>query len=87
VIGPVALGIVVFLFSGGPMTFSKAVLSIAVGTVSLIIGVLGNKFYYARGLYGGSSGKAAPTWFGRTMFIGVGSVFILIGMRYLLFEQ
>ena len=52
---------------------------ILVGAVTALIGLLGKKFYYARGLYGGSSGKQAPLWLGRLMFIAVGSIRILTG--------
>jgi hypothetical protein len=68
------------------MTYDKAVIISIVGFIAVVIGTLGNKFYYARGLYG-ISNKVAPLWFGRLMFIGVGTIFIITGMYYLLFEQ
>ena len=70
----------------GPMTYSEAVISSIVGFVAVAIGTLGNKFYYTKGLYV-TSNKVAPLWFGRLMFIGIGTIFIVTGMHYLLFEQ
>ncbi|HEV2578617.1 MAG TPA: hypothetical protein VGU25_15540 [Acidobacteriaceae bacterium] len=56
---------------------------ILLGLLIAVIGFLGKKFYYARGLYGGSSGKETPLWFGRLMFIGVGSIFMITGFLQL----
>ena len=52
---------------------------ILLGLVMALIGLLAKKFYHARGLYGGSSGKEAPLWFGRLMFILVGGIFMVTG--------
>ena len=68
------------------MTYGKAVISSIVGLVAVAIGMLGNKFHYTKGLYAVSN-KVAPLWFGRLMFIGIGTIFIVTGMHYLLFEQ
>ncbi|HZQ42523.1 MAG TPA: hypothetical protein VFA99_04695 [Acidobacteriaceae bacterium] len=62
---------------------TKTDLTILIGLVAVVIGVLGKKFYYARGLYGGSPGKQAPLWAGRLMFIIVGSIFMITGFLQL----
>jgi hypothetical protein len=69
----------------GPPTYSKAVVTSLVGLISVGVGMFGRKFYY--GDESSTSNKVAPTWLGRVMFIGIGSIFILWGMHYLLFEQ
>ena len=53
------------------------------GTVFIILGILGNEFYYASGLYGDATKKRAPVWAGRLMFIGVGVLFILFSLKNL----
>jgi hypothetical protein len=69
------------------MTYGKAVASSIVGLAMIVFGILCNKFYYAKGMYGGNLGRVAPLWFGRILFIGIGTVFIIVGMYYLLFQQ
>ncbi|HEX7158042.1 MAG TPA: hypothetical protein VF214_03425 [Edaphobacter sp.] len=76
--------IALFLSSSRPMTYDKAAIVSIVGFIAVVIGTLGNKFYYGPL---GASNKVAPLWFGRLMFIGIGIIFIITGMHYLLFEQ
>jgi hypothetical protein len=51
------------------------ILIMSVGAI--LIGCFGETFNYATGLIWSASGKRAPTWLGRVMFIGVG-VLILV---------
>jgi len=50
-----------FASQNHPMTYTKAVVSSIVGLLGIAMGVLNDKFYYAKGLYGGV-GRPAPIW-------------------------
>jgi hypothetical protein len=64
----------------------KGLLFVVVGLISILIGCFNKKFYYAKSLQAAViSDKPAPLWFGRGMFLLVGAVFVLFGLRQLLF--
>jgi hypothetical protein len=63
------------------MPVSSGVL-IFVGVCAIIAGSIGNNFYYSKGLFAASD-KRAPSWFGRMVFIGVGTLMILVGVIHL----
>ena len=64
---------------------TMAVIAAIIGLSVVGFGLLSDKFYYARGYT--SSNSVAPTWLGRTLFIGIGVLFIIVSVHYLLFEQ
>jgi hypothetical protein len=51
------------------------ILIMSVGAI--LIGCFGKTFNYATGRTWSASGKPAPTWLGRLMFIGVGVLFLV----------
>jgi hypothetical protein len=56
----------------------------AIGLIWILVGVVGKDFYYSRSVFGGGpSGKKAPVWFGRLVFILVGAAFLLFSVRSL----
>ncbi len=77
--------IALFYIDDDPMTYWKAVVFTLAGLVGVVAGVLGKTFYCGDEF--SNSKKVAPTWSGRAMFIGIGSIFILWGLHFLLFEQ
>jgi len=71
------------------MTEGKAVLSIAVGCGAIAFSIFIKKFYAGRILGGptGAQGRPIPRWRGRLIFFVVGAVFILVGLKFFLFDQ
>jgi hypothetical protein len=55
------------------------------GMGAIVAGCTGNTFYWGS-RYGVSNTKM-PTWLGRTMFIGVGFVFLLIELKRAWFDS
>jgi hypothetical protein len=71
------------------MTEGKAFLSIAVGCGAIVWSFFIKQFYAGRILGGPTStqGRPIPRWRGRLIFLVVGTVFILVGLRFFLFDQ
>ena len=57
-----------------------------IGIAGILIGCMTKTFYYIKGRFG-SSDEPAPTWFGRLIFIGVGVLFVVMGLRHLFFSE
>ena len=51
---------------------------ILVGLAAILMGLTCKQFYYLRGFNG--QGKPAPRWFGMTLFVSLGALFVVIGM-------
>ena len=65
----------------------EALVAVVSGVGALLMAVFGDKFYWARGLYGNFSDKRAPTWVGRLLFSLIGSAFIIFGLHHLYFAR
>jgi hypothetical protein len=44
---------------------------------------MNKRFYWRKGWFSGD--KEAPRWVGRLLFIGIGAVCILVGLRFFIF--
>ena len=60
-----------------------AVVAIVAGCVMEVIAIRAKHFYWQKGWFSG--GKEAPRWVGRLLCGGIGGIFILFGLRYVLF--
>ena len=69
------------------MNSTKAIISITVGTVAIILGLTVKHFYAAKGAYGATSGREIPRWQGRLLFVIIGAMFVLFGTSFFLFDQ
>ena len=67
-----------------PMTEAKAIIASVVGVAFIILAFTVKQFYYARGVFGVTSGRPAPRLFGRVLFSVVGAGFLLVAITYLL---
>lgn len=65
------------------MSESDALLVIIVGCIAEAIAILNKRFYWATP-YSMRGDKKAPRWAGRLLFGIVGTLFLLIGIRYFL---
>jgi hypothetical protein len=65
------------------MTDSSAIIAIIFGLGMIALGVTIEQFYAAKGMYGALSDKKIPRWQGRLLFIGIGAVFLLVGIAHL----
>ncbi len=61
-------------------------LVLMIGIASILIGCMSKTFYYIKGRTR-SSDEPAPTWIGRSIFIGVGLLFVVMGLRHLFFSE
>ena len=70
------------------MNETKAILAIIVGTAAIILGLTIKQFYAARGSLGVTvSDRQIATWKGRLLFMIVGSLMVLLGIKFFLFDQ
>ena len=70
------------------MTCTKAVICSLIGFTFVVLGTTIKKFYWAKGINSVSlSDRPTPTWLGRIGFICLGSLFLFLGLHYILFEQ
>ena len=65
------------------MNAATAALGMLAGCVAVVVGLINKHFYWRKGWF--SSDKAAPRWVGRLLFIGIGAVCILVGLRFFIF--
>jgi VIT1/CCC1 family predicted Fe2+/Mn2+ transporter len=66
------------------MTDTSAIIVIIMGLGMIAVGLTVKQFYAAKGMYGAAlSDKKIPRWAGRVLFIGIGTVFILVGVAHL----
>jgi len=64
----------------------KSLLFVVVGLISILIGCFNKRFYYAKSLQAAvASDKPSPLWFARGMFLLVGAILVLAGLKQLLF--
>jgi hypothetical protein len=71
------------------MTEGKAILSIIVGFGAIACSIFIKQFDTGRILGGPTNeqGRPIPRWLGRLVFFAAGSVFILFGLKFFLFDQ
>lgn len=71
------------------MTEGKAILSIIIGCGAIAFSIFTKQFYTGRILGGPTSaqGRPVPRWWGRLIFLVVGSLFVLAGLTYFLFDR
>jgi hypothetical protein len=70
------------------VTETKAILAIIVGCVLIVLGFIMKEFYAAKGITGVAlSDKRIATWQGRLLFLVVGGVMLLVGIKFLMFPQ
>jgi hypothetical protein len=70
------------------MNETKAILAIVVGGAVIILGLTMKQFYAARGALGVTvSNRQITTWKGRLLFLIVGTVMVLVGIKFFLFDQ
>jgi hypothetical protein len=62
---------------------TTAALGILAGCVAVIVGLMNKRFYWRKGWFSGD--KESPRWVGRLLFIGIGAVCILVGLRFFIF--
>jgi hypothetical protein len=59
----------------------KAILSSIIGVVVIILGITAKQFYPQKGALLDFD-NPSPTWFGRLIFVAVGSLFCATGLFY-----
>jgi len=65
------------------MSDTTAIVVIIIGLAMIALGVIIKQFYAGRGDYGVAlSDKKIPRWAGRLLFIGIGAVFLLVGIAH-----
>ena len=69
-----------------PMTETKAIIAIIVGSASIVIGFTIKQFYAAKGIYGAVGDHPIARWKGRLMFVVGGTVFLLLGLKYFFYD-
>jgi hypothetical protein len=70
------------------MSEAKAILAIVAGCVMIVLALCIKQFYAAKGILGVSlSNKQIPTWQGRLLFVVIGVVMVLVGIKFFVFEQ
>jgi hypothetical protein len=70
------------------MNEAKAILAIVAGCVMIVLAVGIKQFYAARGILGVSlSDKQIATWKGRLLFLAIGIVMLLVGIKFILLDQ
>lgn len=70
------------------MNETKAILAIIVGSVAIFLGLTIKQFYAARGALGVTvSNRQIATWRGRLLFLIIGTVMVLVGIKFFLFDQ
>ncbi len=70
------------------MTETKAIFSIIVGCVVVVLTFTVKQWYYARGLMGVSiSDRPMPRWLSRLLGLFVGGLFILVGISFFLHDR
>jgi len=67
-----------------PMISSSAAILTFLGLICILIGIMGNAFYTTDLFDGSRLDKPAPHWFGRTLFIGAGTVLVILGIYRLI---
>jgi VIT1/CCC1 family predicted Fe2+/Mn2+ transporter len=65
------------------MTNTSAIIVIVMGLGMITAGLTIKQFYAAKGMYGALSDKKIPRWAGRLLFVGIGTVFISVGIAHL----
>jgi hypothetical protein len=65
---------------GDQVSDDKAILAVIVGIISIVVGLTVKQFY-ASNMYG-SAGPPIPRWQGRVLFVGVGIVFLAVGISH-----
>ena len=66
------------------MTDTSAIIAICIGIVMILVGLLVKQFHQAKGTSGAVlSDRKVPRWQGRILFIGIGIVFLIVGIRFL----
>ena len=60
-----------------------AIWAILCGCVAVVIGLAGKVFYGANDASTDSTETPIPTWLGKTLFIGIGTLFIIAGFLML----
>jgi hypothetical protein len=60
-----------------------AIWAIFCGCVAIVIGLAGKVFYGANDARTDSAETPIPTWLGKTLFIGIGILFTLVGFMML----
>ena len=61
----------------------EAVICVAIGLLGIVVGILNKRFYAATGFTGTDSGKLVERWKGRLLFLIVGALFLIVGLRNL----
>jgi hypothetical protein len=69
-----------------PMTETKAIVSIVVGSLMIYFGFTIKQFYAAKGIYGAVAGQPVARWKGRLMFVAGGVAFLLLGLKYFFYD-
>jgi hypothetical protein len=70
------------------MNETKAILAIVVGSAVIILGLTMKQFFAARGTLGVTvSNRQIATWKGRLIFLIVGALMVLVGIKFFLFDQ
>lgn len=70
------------------MNETKAILAIIGGVAMIVAGFTIKQFYAARGMFGAAlSDRKIATWQGRLLFLIIGVVMLLVGLKFFLFDQ
>jgi hypothetical protein len=69
------------------MTKTNATLAICSGIAMIILGFTIKQFYAGRGMYGGVSDRKIAKWQGRLLFLTVGIVMLLVGLKFFLIDR
>jgi len=62
------------------MNANTAAVGILAGCIAVIVGLMNKHFYWTKGWFSGD--KEAPRWAGRLLFVVVGTLLILLGLRF-----
>jgi hypothetical protein len=70
------------------MNQTKAILAIIAGSIAITLGLTVKQFYAARGTLGvTSSNRQIARWKGRLLFLIVGTIMLLVGIKFFLLDQ
>ena len=65
------------------MNDAKAILAIIGGVAMIVVGFTIKQFYAARGMFGAAlSDRKIATWQGRLLFLIIGVVMLLVGLKF-----
>jgi hypothetical protein len=64
----------------GPMTEARAIFFVVIGSLAIYGGFTSKQFYAIR------SDRKVARWKGRLLFVVVGAVFLLVGIKYFFYD-